>query len=292
MTIGEARHWGQKKLTSKKITSAALDSEVLLSFTLKRPKEFLFTYPEKILTSGQQKKYFNLVKRRGRSEPVAYLIGRKEFFGLNFFVDKRVLIPRPETELLVETAVNFLQPKKSATPVIAEVGTGSGCIIISLLKSLPPTAQKNIIAHATDISSSALQIAKKNAREHGVKINFHLGHLLKPLAAKKINLLIANLPYGWRDWKSKTTSNNGLKFEPPVALFTKEGGLYLYRQFFIQLARQKYQPDLILCEFDWRQKNQLLKLVKKYLSSYQAKIKKDLAGLNRILILKNNLTGR
>jgi len=102
--------------------------------------------------------------------------------------------------------------------------------------------------------------------------------------------LIANLPYGWRDWKSKTTSNNGLKFEPPVALFTKEGGLYLYRQFFIQLARQKYQPDLILCEFDWRQKNQLLKLVKKYLSSYQAKIKKDLAGLNRILILKNNLT--
>ncbi|MFA6215270.1 MAG: peptide chain release factor N(5)-glutamine methyltransferase [Patescibacteria group bacterium] len=298
ITINQALNLAAQNFKRAKIKTAFLDSEVLLAFILNQPKEFLYTYPQKKLTKSQFHKLQAIIKKRTKGEPVAYLKNQKEFYGLNFYVDKRVLIPRPETELLVEEAAKLLkaisyQPAGRQAGLkaisIADIGTGSGCAIIALVKTWSEIRDKKseISCYGTDISKSALQVAKKNARKHQVKIKFCQGSLLEPLKNKKIDVILANLPYGWPQWLAKSSAETaGLKFEPKKSLFAKEGGLYLYRRLFGQIAEMKLKPKLILIEFDPRQKKALAKLAKKYLPAGQLEIKKDLAGLNRILIIK------
>ncbi|OGF21082.1 protein-(glutamine-N5) methyltransferase, release factor-specific [Candidatus Falkowbacteria bacterium RIFOXYB2_FULL_38_15] len=250
-----------------------LDAEILLSFVIKKSKEFLYTYPEHKLTIGQIKNFKNLVNRRTKDEPVAYLTNHKEFYGLNFYVNKNVLIPRPETETLVE---EIIENNKNKKITIADIGTGSGCIAITLAKFLPKAK-----IHATDICKKALNVASKNAETHNVKINFIQGDLLEPLKNKKIDIVVANLPYGWKEWKNiSSAETSGLNFEPQKALFTEENGLYLYRKLFEQIQL----PVTLYLEFDPRQKKDLQKIIKKYLPKYKIKIKKDLAGRDRVLI--------
>lgn len=288
MTIQELLKISFKQLEAKKISTASLDAEVLLAFALNKPKEFLYSHPQSKVTKLQENKFLKLIKRRTQGEPVAYLRNTKEFYGLDFYVDKRVLIPRPETELLVEETLRFLTVNlQPSTVSIADIGTGSGCIIISLAKILATGYRLPATSfYATDISKPALTVAKLNAKKHKVKIKFYQGNLLEPLKDKKINILIANLPYGWRVWKNNTSAEtSSLKFEPQNALFTKENGLYLYRQLFKQLAKRGQKPKLIIGEFDPRQQIVLQNNIKKYLPQYRVEIKKDLAGLNRIVIL-------
>ncbi len=286
MTIKQALELGNKKVRAKnsKTNTPALDTEILLGYALKKSKEFLYTHPERKITTKQKKKYIKLINRRCFGEPVAYLTNHKEFFGLDFFIDKRVLIPRPETELLVEEVLSEIREQKSENRnlVMADVGTGSGCIAISLAKNLP---QAEIIA--TDISKKAIKVATQNARKHQVKMKILNGDLLTPLAGKKIDVLVANLPYGWRQWKNITNQEAvGLKFEPASAIFTGEKGLAIYVRLFKQLAERNQKPKIIIVEFDPRQTSLIKKLIKQYLPEYQLTIKKDLAGLNRVLIVK------
>ena len=260
-----------------------------MSFVTKKPKEFLYTHPDCKLNQKQIARLKQLINRRSKGEPIAYLRGFKEFYGLDFFVNKRVLIPRPETELLVEEVLKRNQKSEIRNQIIADIGTGSGCIIIALAKLLPtsyflpPTSY-----YATDISRTALSVAKKNTKKHKVKIKFFQGDLLQPLKNKPIDMVVANLPYGWKQWNNSTSvETSSLKFEPRPALFTKENGLYFYRRFFEQLAKRKQKPSLVMVEFDPRQTNNLKKLTKKYLPNSKVEIKKDLAGLNRLAIIKN-----
>jgi release factor glutamine methyltransferase len=255
---------------------SCLDAEILLTFVIKESKEFLYTHPEYNLTKNQEKKLRKLLDRRKKGEPIAYLTNHKEFYSLDFYVNKNVLIPRPETETLVEEIV---RDNKSKKITIADIGTGSGCVAIALAKNLPKAE-----IYAADICKKALNIAIKNAKKHNVKIKFLQGDLLRPLKTKRIDVIVANLPYGWKEWKNNTTVQTvGLKFEPPKALFTKENGLYFYRKLFQQIKL----PVTIYLEFDPRQKNELKKIVKKYLPEYSLKIKKDLAGRDRVAILNN-----
>jgi len=282
MNINQALAKAIQIFKKAKIPTASLDVEVLLSFVLKKSKEYLFTYLEKKLSDAQQKRFDQLIKRRAKGEPVAYLIKHKEFFGLDFYVDQRVLIPRPETELLVEKTIELLKAKSYQLKAIADIGTGSGCIAVALAKNLP-----TIKIMASDYSVSALQVAKTNVKKNNVKIKFFKGYLLEPLQKIKIDILVANLPYVSPKWK-KSGPAAGLKFEPPKALFTSENGLLLYRQLFKQIIERKQQPKFIICEFDPRQTKGIKILTKKILPKYQAEIKKDLAGLNRLLILKKS----
>ncbi|MFH1226121.1 MAG: HemK/PrmC family methyltransferase, partial [bacterium] len=144
MNIKKILKQAAEKLKAAKIDSAFLDADILLAFTLKKPKEFLYSYPEKKLTKNQLAKFNQLINRRAKREPVAYLINRKEFYGLDFYVDKNVLIPRPLTETLVEEIIKKVKNKKV---VIADIGTGSGCIAITLKKHLPQAT-----IYAIDIS--------------------------------------------------------------------------------------------------------------------------------------------
>ena len=260
-----------------------------MSWVIKKPKEFLFTYPEKVLTSQQIKKLNILISRRIKGEPIAYLRNKKEFYGLDFYVDKRVLIPRPETELLVDEVLKMFRAPSSEFRAIADIGTGSGCIIITLAKNLSEIRHQksDIRYYGVDISEAALAVAKKNAKKHKAKIKFYQGNLLEPLKDKNIDIIITNLPYGWKQWNNNTSAEtSSLKFEPQNSLFTKEHGLYLYKRLFKQLAQKKQKPKLIFCEFDPRQRTDLQKIVKKYLPWAKVEIKKDLARLNRILIAK------
>lgn len=283
MNIKQISSWATNKLLAKKIKTAALDAEVLLSFVLNKPKEFLYTHPEYKLTKQQITRFKQLVSRRSKCEPVAYLKNTKEFYGLDFLVDKRVLIPRPETELLVEEVLKQLRAQSSELRAVADIGTGSGCIIISLAKAL----MEHITCYATDISQKALQVAKLNAKQYKVKMRFYHGNLLEPLKNEKIDIVVANLPYGWKQWNNNTSAEtSSLKFEPQQALFTKENGLYFYRLFLEQLAKRVQKPKLVFIEFDPRQTSSLKKLIKKYLQKSKLEIKKDLAGLNRLLIIK------
>jgi release factor glutamine methyltransferase len=158
----------------KTSSSPILDIELLLTKILKKPKEYLFEYPEKNLTNSQLKKFKKLFNKRAKGEPVAYLLSHKEFYNLDFKVNKNVLIPRPETEILVEEVLIYI--KKNKTHLIFEIGVGSGAIIISLAKQIKKTE-----FFATDISLKALNIAKQNAKFHKTKIKFFKGDLLEPI---------------------------------------------------------------------------------------------------------------
>ncbi|MFA6322637.1 MAG: peptide chain release factor N(5)-glutamine methyltransferase [Candidatus Buchananbacteria bacterium] len=272
-------------LAKKHLPTPHLDAEVLLSWVIKKPKEFLYTYPQKRLSPPQIEKFNQIINRRIKGEPIAYIIGKKEFYGLDFRVNRDVLIPRPETELLVEETLAEMRKQKSENKNfnLVDVGTGSGAIIISLTKNL--STNKNFKYYASDISQKALTVAKFNANKFNVKIKFLKGNLLTPFKNIKIDILVANLPYVWPKWKNNKSLSAGLKFEPQMAIFTKEKGLYLYRQLFEQIASQKYQPSFIICEFDPRQTSEVQRIAKKILPLFRQKIKKDLAGLNRIIIL-------
>jgi release factor glutamine methyltransferase len=274
-TIASALLHAGELLAKLKITSAHLDAEVILSFVLKKPKEYLYTHPEKILSTAQSTAYKKLILKRKKHFPVAYIIGHKEFFGLDFLVNENVLIPRPETEFLVEQtiAVCLRQgfgrqaaarlDKNNLT--IADIGTGSGCVAVALAKNLPETK-----IFATDISKKALQLAKKNAGRRGVQVSFLRGHLLTPLKNKKIDIIVANLPYLPRDYK-----HDSIKFEPKIALYAANSGLSLYEKLFQQIARLKHQPKFILIEAGSIQIKSLVKIIKKNLPQAKVTVKKN-----------------
>jgi len=153
-TIHQALEKATLSLAKADQTNARLDAQVLLSHTLHAERSFLYAYPEQVLTSEQEQEYRTLIERRSRGEPIAYLTGHQEFYGLDFLVDKRVLIPRPETELVVEAALNACKKMFDAghTPIVADIGTGSGAIPVTLAVLEPRLPY----LYACDISTDAL----------------------------------------------------------------------------------------------------------------------------------------
>src|SRR3989344_2948403 len=279
MTIQEALTAARTQLVPCS-TTPELDAEVLLATATGQNRELFYQHLTAPLAAGASVRFSSLLRRRQSGEPVAYLTGHKAFCGLDFFVDRRVLIPRPETELLID---EVLKKIPQGTTSIADIGTDSGCIAITLASNLP-----RVTVYATDVSQQALTVAKRNAKKHKVKITFLHGDLLTPLKDKKIDILVANLPYGWKLWKNNTAAETrGLQFEPEHALFTQGNGLFLYQRLFRQVAELAHQPKLIIGEFDPRQKNQLQNIVSVTLPDYTTIIKKDLAGHDRIALLQH-----
>lgn len=257
------------------------DSDILLGHALRKTKEFLYAHPEIKLSEKQLKTFKALVARRKKGEPIAYLLEYKDFFGLKFKVTKDTLVPRPETEWVVE---HILHQKLSNKTSILDLGTGSGCIAISIKKNSP-----KLSVTASDVSEKALLVAKQNARTHKTKVDFIHSNLLSNLPSKHFDIIVANLPYGWSEWKNNSSIEaKSLKFEPKLALFTKEQGLYLYRLLLQQISKLKTQPNTIYLEFDPRQKAKLAKLIKTILPKAKIIFHKDLAGLWRYAEIKKS----
>jgi release factor glutamine methyltransferase len=279
MTIIDAQKFGANKLKEKKIDSAILDAEVLLSHIIKKPKEFLFINPDKKLTATQVVKYKSAISRRAKSEPVAYITGKKEFYGLELSVNGQVLIPRPETEELVEETISLAKNKKLN---IVDVGSGSGAIAIALALNLPKAK-----VLGCDISKTALTIAKKNAKKHHAPVEFIHTDLISGLKDRSIDIITANLPYLPIAEKSlKSLITRSVKYEPALALYSGKHGLDEYKRLFKQIKDRDSIPKTILCEIASTHTTKAKQLAVISFPQHTISIKKDLCGKDRFLIIK------
>jgi release factor glutamine methyltransferase len=269
-----------------------LDTGILLSLALSKPKEYLLAHPEKKLEPGQIKKYFSFAKRKAVGEPIAYITGKKEFFGLEFKVNKNVLIPRPETELLVEHSIEkMLDTKNNVPDSIIDVGTGSGNIIISVVKNIPKEMKRKINFYASDISEESLRVAKSNTKKYKLdkKIKFIQSDLLKYFLENKIKIknsfFLANLPYVSFEIYKKNINN--LRFEPKHALTSEYCGLGHYAGLFKQLReiiRECYMFRIIcFVEINPEQKTEISRIIGQYLPKSRTKFLRDLAGKWRMV---------
>ncbi|OGH85000.1 MAG: protein-(glutamine-N5) methyltransferase, release factor-specific [Candidatus Magasanikbacteria bacterium RIFOXYC12_FULL_33_11] len=279
----------QKLLTTSSQKINKLDAEILLAHVIKKSRDFLFANPEFEISFWKKIKFENLVRQRQKNIPVAYLVGHKEFFGLDFFVNKNVLVPRPDTELMVENALQQINTSTLEHILLIDVGTGSGCIPISIIKTLK---HKNIKTIAVDVSSKALNVAKKNAKKHNVEIEFLYGNLLEPilqnseLRTKNNELIItANLPYITEQQFKQEPS---IQHEPKLALVADNDGLALYEELLQQIKQITNTYNLkpkTYFETDPSQTEKIKILIKKYLPESNIEVKKDLAGLDRLVII-------
>lgn len=272
------------------------EAEIIAAYLLKKNREFILAHPDTKVSPSLYEKIKVLEKKRLKNYPLAYLIGQKEFYGLNFEVNKYVLVPRPETEIMVENIINILKhnsnnKKKTELinrPLVIDIGTGSGAIIVSIafeLQGLFLNDLKNVEFKAVDISTAALKIAKNNAQYYKLNktIKFYRGNLLAPL--KKLlrgrDLIIsANLPYLTPKQVKKSPS---ISREPKLALVAGDDGLKYYRELFKQLENIKYKSLTLFCEIDPSQSESISALAKDSFAQAKFDIIKDLAGLNRFL---------
>jgi release factor glutamine methyltransferase len=250
-----------------------LEAEVLLAHVLQKDRVYLYANYEEPVNGREREDYRNLIKRRARGEPCAYLVGHREFMSLDLVVTPDVLIPRPDTEVLVETVINLSREKPEVR--ICDVGTGSGAIAVSLAVYV-----KNAAVWAVDISNAALQVARQNADVHGVNIDFRAGDLLAPIPEnEKMDIIAANLPYISEEQRQEL--DTGVKdFEPALALFSSGDGLDHYRRLLPQAEERLTSGGYLLIEIDPRQTGAAVEMLQGF---EDIKIIKDYSGRNRVV---------
>ncbi|MDE3230242.1 MAG: peptide chain release factor N(5)-glutamine methyltransferase, partial [Chloroflexota bacterium] len=237
-------------------------------------------YPERALTAAQAADFAALVARRAAHEPVAYLIGEREFMGLRLRTDRRALIPRPETELLVEAALREVAARLARDPqrppLVADIGTGSGAIAIALAVGEPRLPR----IYATDLSPDALALARENAEAHHVaaRLTFLLGDLLEPLP-EPVDLLVANLPYIAPDDASVPRSVSD--YEPAQALYGAADGLGHFRRLLAEAPGKLRADAALYLEFGYDQGAAVAELARAAFPDADVSIHKDYAGWDR-----------
>lgn len=275
-TVSQALIWATNRLREKGIDEPRLDAEVLLSYLLGMDRAKLYLNREAVLSDEQIGRFRNLVERRGLREPVAYLTGTKEFMSLDFKVNSSVLIPRPDTEILVEEIL-AIKPA-----LMVDVGTGSGAIAISAAYYLPETR-----VFATDISPEALNLARENAINLGVsdRIEFVQGNLLTPFINRpnfRVDLIAANLPYIPGE-VLKELPDEVRKYEPALALDGGCEGLDLYKSLIGQVPRVLKSGGRLLMEIGYDQSGLLADFLTQIPCFSGIRVIKDLSGRDRVV---------
>ena len=276
MKYHEILNQGSKILKLNKIKSHSLDSEILLSSLLNVDRSQLIINHNKIVKNNEKKNFFFLINRRKKNEPISYITGYKEFWNNNFKVDKNVLIPRPDTETIVEQVLSYLRPQSNKK--ILDIGTGSGCIIISILKE-----RKKCKGVGIDISKNAIKLAKYNAKMQHIKNRINFFHSdIDNFLTDKYDLIISNPPY------IKQHEINGLEkdiknYEPRVAL---NGGIDGYSKIRLTIKKSsaliKKNGKLFL-EIGSNQVMETLKILK-INGFFVNKLVKDLTNRNRCVV--------
>lgn len=260
------------------IESHRLDSEILTAFVLEIERHKLIIEKDLEIDSIQLNKIKALEKRRLKYEPIAYIIGEKEFYSLDFIVNKNVLIPRPETELLVDLGIYYARQNDK----VLDLGTGSGVIAVCM-----KYCRKDLNVTATDISSEALKVARKNSKKilglHSIR--FICGDLFYPIKDEKFNLIITNPPYV--DKNIMGNLQKDLKHEPEVALFADDQGKKIINRIIVESNKFLYDHGTLLIEIGENMKDYVIKTAKE--NNYSITVMNDYAGLPRIgILLKNN----
>jgi release factor glutamine methyltransferase len=267
--------------------TAVLDAEVLLCFVLGVDREYLIAHREEEVDGFAVSLFGEYLKQMEGGKPIAYILGEKEFHGLNFFVDERVLIPRPETEQIVEKALDYLRANDESGRKfsVLDVGTGSGCIPISIAHGFAEAEGEFGQIDAVDISEGALEVARVNVSQYSFENLIHVfqSNLLEAVdEGEKYDLIVSNLPYiGESDG---LVEENVKKYEPHAALFGGEGGLELYKKMFQEMDEKDVDFEMMVCEFGFGQGDAMRELLSKYFDQRWA-IEKDLAGIDRIFIV-------
>ncbi len=278
MKIGELVTQATDILRDNKVRSCVLDAQLLLAHYLKVDK--LFVINNRNCDLAEYDGYFDLISRRAMHEPIAYILGKKEFFGLDFYVDKNVLIPRPDTEILVESVINIVKSKRKK---MLDIGTGSGCISVSCLANC-----KHLNAKGLDISGEALAIAEKNAETNKVKKRFTTlkCDILNEIPDGKYDIIVSNPPY------IEPEVIEGLEpdvkdYEPYSALYGGADGLDFYRRISSigkDILNDKY---LMAFEVGHTQSDAVMEILKK--DGYDnITAVNDLAGIKRVVIARSS----
>ncbi len=281
--VGAALEWGLREL--QPVESGSLLAQVLLARLLRQSRTWILAHPEFALPPALASAYKSLISRAREGEPLPYMTGIQEFFGLEFEVTPDVLIPRPETELLVSTALEWLAEKKrgdkrdASTIRAVDLGTGSGCIAAALAVHTP-----GLRAMAADISAAALAVAARNFTRHGVRgrIQPLQSDLLSALRGP-VDLLCANLPYAL---SASLEGSPVVRFEPRLAIDGGPDGLSLVSRAIEQSAGRMASGGLALFEIDDVHADEARKRAAGKFPRATVKVKKDLAGWARLLIVR------
>ena len=280
MILIEALQSATQTLRRAGIADASVEAELLLGHILGMSKTQVYTEPERSLTSVETEHVYHLVRRRLDHEPTAYILGHCEFYGIDFYIDYHTFVPRPETELLVEKAVELAHhiSHRGKEIAIADIGTGCGAIAVSLALALP---QAKI--YATDISASALLVAGMNCQRHAVNSQVELlqGNLLEPLP-QPVDMIVANLPY-IKDCEFKDLSPEIINFEPKVALAGGEDGLDKIHPMLEQTPGKLNYGACFLLEIGQGQGEMVTSLIKSYSPQASIELISDLGGIERIV---------
>ena len=286
-TIGRILKWTEGYFQKAGLDSPRLDAEVLLSHVLKKERIFLYVHFDQPMEAAELAAFKGCIKRRVQHQPVAYITGHKEFMGLEFKVTPATLIPRPDTEILVEAVLQRLKAGKEAeNSLIADIGTGSGAICLSLLNYLP-----RLQAVTVDISPEALAVAEENAGLLGLleRVEFLQGDMLEPLKQQerfsgRLSAIVSNPPYIPRG-DIAGLEPDVRAFEPMGALDGGEDGLDFYRRLLADGAELLQADGFLAMEAGIRQAQQLKALAEAMPQWGRCEIIRDLAGIERVVVL-------
>lgn len=251
--MSQLKDWLQSatiKLTEAGIPSPTLDAELILSHVLEKPRTYLHAHEDYTLSKLELSKANKILKKRIARVPLAYIVKEKEFYGRNFIVSSSVLIPRPESEDIIEIVKKIAHPGDK----IVDVGTGSGCLGITIKLELPQTK-----VCLLDKSSRALRIADKNARNLGADFKMIRSDLLKKYN-DKTDIIVANLPYVNKDWDVSPETS----YEPKLALFAKDNGLILIKKLIEQSTTKLKSGGFMVLEADPEQHEEIINFASKY----------------------------
>lgn len=274
-TLGELLSDARARIAGSS-SSASLDAQLLMSHVLGVGRAHVIAHPERILTPDEAAHFRALVTRRAAGEPMAYIFGRRTFYDRDLLVSPAVLIPRPETELLVEIAIASEQARR-ADCTAADIGTGSGAIAVTFAAHVP-----HAVVYAVDVSVEALEIARRNSIENAVQVNLLRGDLLAPLIERSItvDILMANLPYIASDVVPQLDVS---RYEPALALDGGADGLDLIRRLLADAPRVFRPGALLLLEIGADQGRSAADAVRAALPFAEVDVVQDLAGLDRIV---------
>ena len=277
MNIKEAIIFGTKYLDESNISDSKFKCRILLSNILNISKEYLLIHDNEKLDLKKEMKYKEYLVRLANNEPIQYIIKKQEFMKMNFYVDENVLIPQPDTEILVEEVIDKFKNSKEKLKIL-DLCTGSGCIAVSIAKYI-----KMAQVFASDISKEALKIAGFNAKKNGVQINFVESDLFENIEEYDFDIIVSNPPY--IETKIIETLDEEVKKEPMLALDGGKDGLDFYRKIILNAEKYLKKDGILMLEIGYNQKEKVIELLEKqnYKEIY---CKKDLAGNDRVIVCR------
>lgn len=278
-TIKETLKQGNEKLKNAQ-DKPILMSRLILQFVLKKEREYLVMHDDEKITSEEYNKFIECVEKLNSGKPIQYITNAQEFMKLNFYVDENVLVPQPDTEILVENVLEIINDKKVE---VLDLCTGSGAIAVSIAKY-----SKNAKVCATDISEAALKIAEMNSKNNNTQIEFILSDMFENLKSGKFDFIVSNPPY-IRTAEIEALSNE-VQNEPHLALDGGQDGLDFYSIIINEGYKYLNENGYICLEIGYDQKNEVLNLINTSGKYTDIKCYKDLGGNDRVIIFRKLLT--